>query len=180
MATTGQASLLPTALSCTADVPQVTLTPPVPLFPPDLLPPLLLRPPLVPPLTDATSARRDLTESGKAASEASAQQREHDTGKGINKSQSVGTGLVEKVGNETAADKSVPERQKKADRAEDEGNESDASVEMVSSSKVEVIEVDESECENSVETNSKDPPESVNVEVSSTSTQTSQQNQTDG
>uniref|UniRef100_A0A8C7Z4K6 C2H2-type domain-containing protein n=1 Tax=Oryzias sinensis TaxID=183150 RepID=A0A8C7Z4K6_9TELE len=180
VATTGQASLLPTALSGTADVPQVTLTPPVPLFPPDLLTPLLLRPPLVPPLTDATSARRDLTESGKASSEASAQQREHDTGKGINESQSVGIGLVEKVGNETGADMSVPERQKKADRAEDEGNESDVSVEMVSSSKVEVIEVDESECENSVETNSKDPQESANVEVSSTSTQTSQQNQTDG
>lgn len=115
--TAGQPSLLPG----TADVPQVT--PPVPLFPPNLL----LGPP-------------SLTDAGKGTKEPQLKE------------------LIEKVGNEA-----VPEE---PDNPEDGGNESDASVEMVSSSKVEIIEVDESECE---ESHSK---EAVNVEVSSTSTQT--------
>ncbi|XP_024147002.1 zinc finger protein 106 [Oryzias melastigma] len=115
--TAGQPSLL----SGTADVPQVT--PPVPLFPPNLL----LGPP-------------SLTDAGKGTKEPQPKE------------------LIEKVGNEA-----VPEE---PDNPEDGGNESDASVEMVSSSKVEIIEVDESECE---ESHSK---EAVNVEVSSTSTQT--------
>ncbi|KAM4712526.1 uncharacterized protein znf106b isoform 1-T2 [Anableps anableps] len=73
--------------------------------------------------------------------------------------------------------------QKKASRVDDEGNESDGSVELVNSSYLDVIDIEESECEDSVETDApaqhEDPQKSVSVEFSYASTQTSQQRETE-
>lgn len=64
----------------------------------------------------------------------------------------------------------------------DEGSESDSSVEMIDSN-LEVIAIDESDVENSAETGPavkpKEPLTSVSLELSSASTQTCQQNEPD-
>lgn len=76
-----------------------------------------------------------------------------------------------------------PEREKRQPVADDKGNESDDSVEMIDHSNMEVIAVDESDCEDSfgkdlkVPAQLQEPPHSVNAEFSSASTQTSQQSQ---
>ncbi|XP_016524252.1 zinc finger protein 106 isoform X1 [Poecilia formosa] len=69
------------------------------------------------------------------------------------------------------------------DDEDDEGNESDDSVEVVNASTLDVIHIEESECEDSAETVSpeqpEDPQESVSLELSCASTQTSQQCETE-
>lgn len=99
-----------------------------------------------------------------------------------NPEKEAGGNLSKKV---PTADKSLPERGKKQPAAHDEGNESDDSVQVICRSNMEVIDIGESDCE---EPREKDlnvpaqpegpaPPESV--EVSSASTQTSQQSDVD-
>ncbi|XP_032440463.1 zinc finger protein 106 [Xiphophorus hellerii] len=69
------------------------------------------------------------------------------------------------------------------DDEDDEGNESDDSVEVVNASKLDVIHIEESECEDSTETVSpeqpEDPQKSVSVELNCVSTQTFQQCETE-
>uniref|UniRef100_A0A1A7YI63 Zinc finger protein 106 homolog n=1 Tax=Iconisemion striatum TaxID=60296 RepID=A0A1A7YI63_9TELE len=71
--------------------------------------------------------------------------------------------------------KPAPERQKTTPDRSDGGDESDSSVEMIDSSTLEVIDVDESDGESPVQP--EEPPASV--ELTSASTQTAQQSETD-
>ncbi|XP_008395762.1 zinc finger protein 106 isoform X2 [Poecilia reticulata] len=75
------------------------------------------------------------------------------------------------------------ESSSRVDEEDDEGNESDDSVEVVNASTMDVIHIEESECEDSAETVSpeqpEDPQESVSLELSCVSTQTSQQCETE-
>ncbi|MEQ2215742.1 hypothetical protein XENOCAPTIV_005290 [Xenoophorus captivus] len=88
-------------------------------------------------------------------------------------------GTEQDTGNEPAGDKLAGKRQKKASHV-DEGNESDSSVEVVNCSNTDVIDIEESEWEESAETDAPAHPQmSVNVEFSYASTQTSQQWQTE-
>ncbi|PWA27715.1 hypothetical protein CCH79_00000461, partial [Gambusia affinis] len=69
------------------------------------------------------------------------------------------------------------------DDEDDDGNESDDSVEVVNASKLDVIHIEESECEDSTETVSpeqpEDPQKSVSMELNCVSTQTYQQCETE-
>lgn len=93
---------------------------------------------------------------------------------------------VKSKGQESVAEKSVPERDENASSTapDNNRNESDASVEMMPSNLV-VIDIDESNNEDSYEAVSnaqacpEPPQESVGVQFSSTSTQTFQQNDID-
>ena len=204
-ATTGQASLF--SKSCNSDALQVPLNQPAPLFSPDLLPRLLLGPSHLAAPTAAASAKQPTAESSTSVNttspDLSARQQEQETREGligsvksemfVKKAQSAeGSSVEETAGNlskgqvkgkEPAADKSVPERGKKASDVGDKGNESDDSVEMVSVSDMVVIDIAESESEDSSETNSPAQPEtpqrSVSVEFSAASTQTAQQSETE-
>ncbi|KAM4529250.1 zinc finger protein 106 [Fundulus diaphanus] len=85
---------------------------------------------------------------------------------------------------EPAGDRSAEKRQKKASHVDDDGgSDSDSSVEVVDSNELDVIDIVESECEESAETGAPAQPEephaSGSVEVSSASTQTSQQCETE-
>ncbi|KAM4521831.1 zinc finger protein 106 isoform 2-T4 [Odontesthes bonariensis] len=204
-ATTGQASLF--SKSCNSDTLQVPLNQPVPLFSPDLLPRLLLGPSHLAAPTAAASAKQPTAESStsvnRTSPDLSARQQEQETIEGVigrvksemlvKKAQKVeGSSVEETAGNlskgqvkgkEPAADKSVPERGQKASDVYDKGNESDDSVEMVSASNMEVIDIDESESEDSPEATSPAQPEtpqrSVSVEFSAAGTQTAQQSETE-
>ncbi|XP_072219027.1 zinc finger protein 106 [Leuresthes tenuis] len=204
-ATTGQASLF--SKSSNSDALQVPLNQPAPLFSPDLLPQLLLGPSHLAAPTAAASAKQPTAESSASVNttspDLSARQQEQETREGligsvksemlVKKAQSAeGSSVEETAGNlskgqvkgkEPAADKSVPERGKKASDVGDKGNESDDSVEMVSVSDMVVIDIYESESEDSPETNSPAQPEtpqrSVSVEFSAAGTQTAQQSETE-
>lgn len=74
--------------------------------------------------------------------------------------------------------KKIEKKWKKASRVEDEGNESDSSVELVKSSNLEVIDIEESECEDSAEMDAPAPSEDPQ-KFSYASTQTSHQCETE-
>ncbi|XP_018550495.1 LOW QUALITY PROTEIN: uncharacterized protein znf106b [Lates calcarifer] len=172
------------------DTPHVPLNQPVPLFPSTLLPPLLLGPThlaapaatavaastsvnaLLPPELCATQQVQEKKETLKGCVKEEARPVESDsaeeTGRNLGKKQAKGR--------ESAAEKSVPERdQKVSAAAPDDEDESDDSLEMMEPSNQEIIDIDESDNEDSPEP----PQKSVRVEFSSASTQTFQKKEDD-
>ncbi|XP_030576667.1 zinc finger protein 106 isoform X2 [Archocentrus centrarchus] len=200
--TVGQASHFATAVPVNTNAAQVPLNQPVSLFPSNLLPPLLLpQSHLAAPLTAAAGANQSNAESSTFANtrtslESFVRQQEQETREGLqdcaktvmvakqpaqaerNPEKETEGNLKEKV---PTPDTCVPEREKKQPVAEDAGNESDDSVEMICRSNMEVIDIGESDCEDSHEKDVKVPaqpqeaPRSESVEFSSASTQTSVQ-----
>lgn len=182
--TVGQASHLSTTVPSNTDVAQVPLNQPVSLFPSLLLPQTHLAAPLT--AAAAISANQSNAECSTSANillslESSArQQQQQETRAGLQdcaKTKMVAKEPEPAVGN--------PERENRQPVADDKGNESDDSVEMIDRSNMEVIAVDESDCEDSrgkdlkVPAQPQEPSHSVNAEFSSASTQTSQQSQDD-
>ncbi|KAM6915438.1 zinc finger protein 106 [Xenentodon cancila] len=193
LAPAGQTSVFSRTSPCISEVSQVLVNPPAPLFPSNLLPPLLLRPSH---LGAPTDAQKPLAESSTFVNSSSpvtsARQKEEETRERLKSStkamvltkeapcaqseSGTKTGRHKKMGNVkgngSSEDKSV---QRKATEVDNEGNESDNSVEMVSFSNQEVIDVDKSDCEESPETDAPVQPEapqkSVGVDFSSPSTQ---------
>lgn len=88
------------------------------------------------------------------------------------------SGLLEETEGEQDAGKKPEKKTKNATHVEDEGNESDSSVELVKSSNLEVIDIEESECEDSAATDAPAPPEDPQT-FCYASTQTSQQCETE-
>lgn len=197
----GQPSLLAQTISCNADGPRVAL------FPSDLL--LLSPPHLAASTTAATSSIQlrpgcSTSVNTPPAAESSDKQQEPVPREGLNvsvKSESLAreeivlveshseeemaNNLSNVKGKELTAVKStfVPEKDKNASTAasdDDGGNESDNSVEMMEPSNLVVIDIDESDKEDSPETvsnvtaNQEPPQQSVSVEFSSATTQTQQ------
>ncbi|XP_069029816.1 zinc finger protein 106-like [Embiotoca jacksoni] len=88
----------------------------------------------------------------------------------------------QRKGKEPAADRQIPNRKTKTSVSGNGGNDSDDSIEMIHTSNLEVIHIDESDCEDSpkAESNVPEPPQqSVNVEFSSSCTQMSQPSDAD-
>ncbi|XP_047429120.1 zinc finger protein 106 [Mugil cephalus] len=172
------------------DTLHVPLTPPLPMFASNLLPSLLLAPPHF----TSTASAADVASPPKGSSaspntlpppESSARQQERETQElVISDSGEEMVGNLSKdqaKGKEPVVEKSVPERERIAMVADDKGNESDDSVEMIGSSDLEVIVIDKLDSGGSPEAKPNvpvppDPPQmSVNVDLSSASTQTYQQ-----
>lgn len=189
--TAGRTSQFAKAVMSNADVP---LNQPVSFFPSDLLAPLLLRPShLAAPTTAAPSTSINTLPSP----ESSARQQEQETREGL-KAQPVKSDSEEATGGsrgkeqvqvkDAVVETSAPKRDKNASAAapdSDDGNKSDDSVKMMEPSNPVVIDIDESDNEDSHEIVSNvpvhpEPPQtSVSVEFSPASTQTSQQNEDD-
>ncbi|XP_023134945.2 zinc finger protein 106 isoform X1 [Amphiprion ocellaris] len=195
--TAGQTSYFANTVSCNTDAPQVSMKQPVPLFPPNLLPSLLLQPPhLTTPATTAASAKQPTAESSASVNppppESSARQQEQEKQKGMKDCVKTAADPAESVCDEVAAgnhskgqvklrepatDKSVRERHESAAVANDEGNQSDDSVEVIDSSNSVVIYI-ESDHEESPETDSNVPVQPERPQ-STESTRTLQQIDTD-
>uniref|UniRef100_A0A1A8R3X8 Zinc finger protein 106 homolog n=1 Tax=Nothobranchius rachovii TaxID=451742 RepID=A0A1A8R3X8_9TELE len=120
----------------------------------------------------SSSAARLAAESSASSTESSATRVKIQTEPQRSESESV----EEVRGNpKKGNNKPAPEQQRTTSERSDGGNESDSSVEMIDSSILEVIDVDESDGESSVQ-----PEEpSASVELTSVSTQTSQKSETD-
>ncbi|XP_071323660.1 zinc finger protein 106 [Trachinotus anak] len=187
------------------DAPHLTLKQPVPLFPSDLLSPLLLTPShLAAPTTAAAAASTSVTT--LLSPESSARRKEQETREGLkdcvktvrlveeavqpdesdSEEETAGNLHKEPIkGRESAAEKSVPEKDQNVSAAASGGSESDDSVKMVDTSDRLVIDIDESDNEDSPETvsnppvHSEPPRKSAGVELSSASALTSQQSDTD-
>lgn len=181
--TVGQASHLSTAVPSKTDAAQVPLNQPVSLFPSLLLPQTHLAAPLT--AAAAISASQSNAECSTSAnillsleSSARQQQQQQETRVGLQD-----CAMTKMVAKEPEPASGNPEREKRQPVADDKGNESDDSVEMIDRSNMEVIAVDESDCEDSfgkdlkVPAQPQEPLHSVNAEFSSASTQTSQQSQ---
>lgn len=171
---------------------------PVPLLPSDLLPSLVLRPSH---LDAPEGAQQPSAEKSTAFPETSARQKKAEEGlkssmktkalakealcpqRRVKEMSGENLGAVQVKAKKPAAEKSVSEREKKAPEAGDEGNESDHSVEMVNLPNQEVIDVEESSCDQSPETNAPAQPEAPQKSVSMgsmpESSLTSQQNETE-
>ena len=180
-------------VSCNPDTPQVPVNQPVTLFPHDLLPSLLLTSShLAAPTTSVTSLKQLKTISSLSASpspESSVRQQEQVTRERWKDSVTKVRLARDKADSDTeeemggnlgpTTDKPtlVPESEPQNDSA---GNESDDSVEMMEPSNLEIIDIDESDNEETVSSVpvQREPPEkSVSVEFSAVSTQTFQQNE---
>lgn len=179
----GQASHLSTTVPSKTDAAQVPVNQPVSLFPSLLLPQTHLAAPLT--AAAAIAANQSNAECSTSANillslESSARQQQQETRAGLQ--DCAKTKMVAKEPEPAGGN---PEREKRQPVADDKGNESDDSVEMIDRSNTEVIAVDESDCEDSfgkdlkVPAQPQEPPHSVNFEFSSASTQTSQQSQDD-
>lgn len=179
----GQASHLSTTVPSKTDAAQVPVNQPVSLFPSLLLPQTHLAAPLT--AAAAIAANQSNAECSTSANillslESSARQQQQETRAGLQ--DCAKTKMVAKEPEPAGGN---PEREKLQPVADDKGNESDDSVEMIDRSNTEVIAVDESDCEDSfgkdlkVPAQPQEPPHSVNAEFSSASTQTSQQSQDD-
>ncbi|XP_041831216.1 zinc finger protein 106 isoform X3 [Melanotaenia boesemani] len=191
-----------------ADAPQAPLNQPAPLFTSNMLPSLLLVPShLADPTAATASVKQPTAESSRPVNapspKSSAIQREQEKRDGLmgcvktevleKHAQPAQIESVEETGGnvsleqvrerESAANKSVPVREREDAHVDDEGNESDDSIEMVDTSNQEIIHIDESECEESPEANAPEKPEapqkSVSVDFSSAGTQTYQQCETE-
>lgn len=168
------------------DTPQVPVNPPVHLFPPNLLPSLLLtQPGLAAPTTAVTSVkqiRAECSTSVNAPPESSVSVVLKDRVETHSASGSVsetGANLYSKPAAEKPTSIFVSGMDRKASAAapDNNGNESDGSVEMMEPSNVVVIDIDESDNEeavSSVPVRQESPQSSVCVEFSSAGTQTSQ------
>ncbi|XP_038582999.1 zinc finger protein 106 [Micropterus salmoides] len=175
----------PTA-SCNPDTPQVLVNQPVPLFPSDLLPTLLVTSPhLAAPTTVVSSLKQPKTECSTSTNtnpypESSARLQEQVTrevSKDFVKTVSLAREETDSDSDEETGGNlcKVPAPEKP-----DGGNESDDSVELMEPSDLVVIDIDESDNEESVSNAHQEPPQmSVSVEFSSSSTQTFQQNDDD-
>ncbi|XP_070843126.1 zinc finger protein 106 [Chaetodon trifascialis] len=187
------------AVSCSPDTAEVPANPPVPLFPPDLLPPLLLPLPCLAAPTAAVSSLKQLkavcSASENPSPESPARQLEQvtkDDSKDYEKTAMIaseeadGDSEEETGGNpvlaaEKPASTLVPERDQNASAAapdDNGGNKSDNSVEMMEPSNQDVIDVDESDNEEivaNVPVHQEPPQKSASEEFSSASTQTFQQ-----
>uniref|UniRef100_A0A3Q1F9L2 Zinc finger protein 106-like n=1 Tax=Acanthochromis polyacanthus TaxID=80966 RepID=A0A3Q1F9L2_9TELE len=197
--TAGQAGYFANTVSCNTDAPQVSMKQPVPLFPPNLLPSLLPQPShLTTPATAAASAKQPMAESSTSVNapppESSARQQEQEKRKGMKDCVQTVTlateadpaeSVCEEVAagshskrqvklREPATDEPVRERHKSAAVANDEGNQSDDSVEVIDSSNSVVIHI-ESDHEESPQTESNVPEHPQ----SDAGTQTLQQTDTD-
>ncbi|XP_003446417.1 zinc finger protein 106 isoform X1 [Oreochromis niloticus] len=179
--TVGQASHLSTTVPSNTNAAQVPLNQPVSLFPSLLLPQTHLAAPLT--AAAAISANQSNAECSTSANillslESSARQQQQETREGLQ--DCAKTKMVAKEPEPAGGN---PKREKRQPVADDKGNESDDSVEMIDRSNMEVIAVDESDCEDSlgkdlkVPAQPQEPSHSVNAEFSSASTQTSQQSQ---
>lgn len=159
---------------------------PVPLFPSDLLPTLLVTSPhLAAPTTVVSSLKQPKTECSTSTNtnpypESSARQQEQVTrevSKDFVKTVSLAREETDSDSDEETGGNlcKVPAPEKP-----DGGNESDDSVELMEPSDLVVIDIDESDNEESVSNAHQEPPQmSVSVEFSSSSTQTFQQNDDD-
>ena len=178
---------------CNPDKPQVPVNQPVTLFPHDLLPSLLLTSShLAAPTTPVTSLNQLKTISSLSASpspESSVRQQEQVTRErwkdSLTKVRLAGDEADSDSEEETGGNLGpttekpvstlVPESEAQNDGA---GNESDDSVEMVEPSNLEIIDIDESDNEETVSivpVQREPPQKSVSVEFSAVSTQTLQQ-----
>ncbi|KAM8726084.1 zinc finger protein 106 isoform 3-T3 [Acanthopagrus schlegelii] len=180
-------------VSCNPDKPQVPVNQPVTLFPHDLLPSLLLTSShLAAPTTPVSSLNQLKTISSLSASpspESSVRQQEQVTRErwkdSLTKVRLAGDEADSDSEEETGGNLGpttekpvstlVPESEAQNDGA---GNESDDSVEMVEPSNLEIIDIDESDNEETVSivpVQREPPQKSVSVEFSAVSTQTLQQ-----
>lgn len=171
---------------------------PVPLFPSDLFPSLLLTSPRLAAPTASVSSPKQLkaecSTSVNASPESPARQQEQVTREGLKDCVKTVRLVREEADSDSeggntgpAAEKPVsafvPERDQNASAAatgDDGGDESDDSVEMMEPSNLMVINIDESDIEETVSNvpvHQEPPQKSVSVEFSSASTQTSQQNE---
>ncbi|XP_056260597.1 zinc finger protein 106 [Seriola aureovittata] len=182
--------------------PHAALNQPVPLFPPDLLSPLLVRPPHLAAPTPAAAAAAAASKS-LLSPESSARRQEQKTKEGLkdcvktvrlaeeeaqtadsDSEEETGGNLRKEQGRESAAEERV-QNSSAAASAADNGNESDNSVEMIETSNLVVIDIDESDNEDSPEIVSntpvhpEPPQQSASMELTSASKLTSQQNDTD-
>lgn len=187
--TAGQTIQCAAIVSCNIEAAPVPLNQPIPLFPTSLFPPLLLR--------------QSQVASPSASSEPSARQQEQETREALKdcvKAMKSGKGAcpdgsdsdeemrgnnVKEPAKESAAVKSVLNTDLSiAAPDKDDGNESDDSVEMIGLPNLVVIDVDESETEEDSHDSVSNVPvhlelPQTSVELSSASTQTSQQNDDD-
>ncbi|XP_031717406.1 zinc finger protein 106 [Anarrhichthys ocellatus] len=180
-ATAGQASQSAKTVSDTLQLPA---NQPVPLFPSDLLPSLLLPSPcLAAPTTAVTSLKQLKLECSASAGtnsypESSAGQQTATLVR--EETQSSDSDSEEEMGGKPASTL-VPQRGPNASAAapddDDGGNESDASIEMMEPCSV-VIDIDESDSEDSPDApvHQEPPQKSVSVEFNSSSSQTFPQN----
>ncbi|XP_021175405.2 zinc finger protein 106 [Fundulus heteroclitus] len=142
----------------------------------------LFLPPAVQPTADGSTSAHALPP------ESSSTQNEQETRDQLDHNDEQSSGFAEgteenlSTEQKPAGDRSADKRQKKASHVDDDGD-SDSSVEVVNSNKSDVIDIVESECEESAETGAPARPEephaSGSVEVSAASTQTSQQCETE-
>ncbi|KAK2856115.1 hypothetical protein Q5P01_004850 [Channa striata] len=188
------------------ETPQVPLNPPVPLFHPDLIPTLLLGAShLAAPKAAAAAA---ISVNMLPSSKSSARPQEQEASEGLNdcvkkvrsakgearptesdsEEETGGNVSEEQIkGHITVVDTSVSKRDKTASAAapdNNDGSESDDSVEMMEPSNPVIIDVDESDHEghetiSDAPINQEPPQASAGIELSSTGTQTSQQNDQD-
>ncbi|XP_039981078.1 zinc finger protein 106 isoform X2 [Xiphias gladius] len=179
--TAGRASRFASSDTDAPFAPYAPLNQPVPLFPPDLLPPLLLRPThLAAPTTaaaastSASTRRERQTREGCVRTRRLAKEEAQPAESDSEEEAGGNLGKEQVKGRESTAEEPVPERGQNASAAAADhvdGNESDDSVKMMEPSNPVVIDIDESDSEDSPGTVS-----NVRVEFSSASTQTSQQN----
>ncbi|KAF3702960.1 Zinc finger protein 106 [Channa argus] len=179
------------AVLSNTDAPQVPLNQPVALFPPDLLPTLLLRPSQLAAPTTAAAISMNILPSA----EPSAKPQEQDAKEGLK--EPTDSDSDEKTGGnlskeqvkrkEMVADKSVPERHKTSSAAapdNNDGSESDDSIEMMEPSYPVIIDIDESDNEDhetisDAHVNQESPRTSAKMDFSTTGTQTSQRTDED-
>lgn len=195
--TPGQNNQFAKSVFSNTDAPQVHLNQPVSFFPSNLLSPLLLTPlHLAAPTTSAastsvntpptaeSSARQQESEGLKDCVKVRSAKGQAQPAKSDSEEETGGNHGKEVKGKDAATGKSFPKREKNASAAapdSDDGNESDDSVKMMEPSNPVVIDIDESDNEDTNETvtnvpvHSEPPQMSVSVEFSSASTQTSQQ-----
>lgn len=188
------------AVFCNPDTAQIPVNQPVPLFPSDLLPSLLLPSPCLAAPTAAVASLKQLkaacSTSASPSPESPARQPEQVARDGLKDcvqttslaSKEVDSDSEEETGGNLgpAAEKPtstfVPDRDENASAAapdNDGGNESDNSVKLIEPSNVVVIDVDESDSEETVSNvpvHQEPPQKSASEEFSSASTQMFQQN----
>ncbi|XP_037541100.1 actin cytoskeleton-regulatory complex protein pan1 [Nematolebias whitei] len=184
---TTEPAVCPNAASSSADGPHVPLNKPAPSFPAYVLPLTLLQPSLSSASTSfAQQPTAESSTSAKSPAPESSARKQQETGVGLKscgKTTKSQPPESESVGNVNQGGvKGAIKIEKKPSDENDDGSESDSSVEMIDSN-LEVIAIDESDVENSAEADPAEQPEepltSVGMELSSASTQTCQQNEPD-
>ncbi|XP_044025924.1 zinc finger protein 106 [Siniperca chuatsi] len=173
-------------VSCNPDTPQVPVSQAVPLFPSDFLPSLLVTSPcLAAPTTAVASLKQLKTACSTSANtnpspESSARQQEQMTREGLKDCVKTGRSAREEAESDSEEETGGNLGKQPAAEKLDGGNESDDSVEMMEPSNLVVIDIDESDNEETVSNvpvHQVPPQKSVSVEFSSASTQTFQQNE---